>query len=52
VAIEQVADRWRVFRSEVYALVAAGELPCIRIGLDRGALVRSTSPESTWHAGA
>lgn len=35
---KQVADRWRVSRSAVYALVAAGELPHLRVGLGRGTI--------------
>jgi excisionase family DNA binding protein len=36
--VKQVAERWRVSRSVVYALVAAGVLRSVRVGLGRGTI--------------
>ena len=36
--VAQVATRWRVSRSIVYALVAGGQIPSIRVGLGRGTI--------------
>lgn len=34
----QVAERWGVSRSIVYALVNGGQLPSVRVGLGRGTI--------------
>jgi excisionase family DNA binding protein len=36
--VKQVAARWGVAKSTVYALVAAGRLPATRYGLGRGTI--------------
>jgi excisionase family DNA binding protein len=36
--VKQVAERWCVSRSIVYALVANGVIPHIRVGLGRGTI--------------
>jgi excisionase family DNA binding protein len=36
--VKQLAARWGVSRSAVYALVAAGEIPHVRVGLGRGTI--------------
>ena len=37
-SVAQVAIRWGVSRSIVYALVAGGQLPSVRVGLGRGTI--------------
>lgn len=37
-SVKEVAERWGVSRSVVYALVAAGVLPSTRVGLGRGTI--------------
>lgn len=37
-SVKQVAGRWGVSRSIVYALVASGALPHVRVGLGRGTI--------------
>lgn len=36
--VKQLAERWSVSRSIVYALVAGGVLPHVRVGLGRGTI--------------
>lgn len=36
--VQEVADRWCVSRSTVYALVASGMLPHVRVGVGRGTI--------------
>ncbi|WP_145240280.1 helix-turn-helix domain-containing protein [Urbifossiella limnaea] len=36
--VQEVADRWCVSRSTVYALVANGTLPHARLGVGRGTI--------------
>jgi excisionase family DNA binding protein len=36
--VQEVADRWCVSRSTVYALVANGALPHVRVGVGRGTI--------------
>lgn len=35
---KQVATRWSVAKSTVYALIASGMLPHVRVGLGRGTI--------------
>jgi len=37
-SVKQVADRWSVSRSIVYALVSNGIIPHVRVGIGRGTI--------------
>jgi excisionase family DNA binding protein len=46
-SVKQIAARWSVSRSNVYALITAGRLPHLRVGLGRGTIrVRESDVEA------